>query len=79
MHKTCILLSQLPVRWFPCCRRSLRIGHTITQKLVLLVQFAPIGQNFPGGQLNSANTSRDNDSIEAMHNVTHVNAEFSIC
>ena len=48
----------------PCCTQSLRVGHAVIYKLVLLVQSAPIGQNIPGEQLISANVLRDNGGSE---------------
>ena len=51
----------------PCCIQSLRVGHTVIHKLVLLVQSAPIGQNIPREQLISANVLRDNGSSETTY------------
>ena len=74
-----LLLSQFPVRWFPCCIRSVAVWHTTVHKLVrFLVQLASIGQNVPGEQLLCANTPRDNDSSETTYNKTHINVLIAI-
>ena len=71
-----LLLSQFPVRWFPCCIRSVAVGHITVHKLVFVVQLASIGQKVPGEQLLCANTSRD--SSETTWIKTHTNVLVAI-
>ena len=65
-----LLSSQYPEVQFPCCIGLASVGHTVTHEVILLVQSAPIVQNFSVGQLlrACASTSCDDNSVDRMKN-----------